>query len=543
MAAPIKLALEYVKQFWQRISFTQRMLVAALAAIMIMVFVVLMVWLGGTDYSVLYSNLSPEDANRVIRSLESQKIPFQLDQNGTVIKVPADKVHMTRIQIAGDNILAGTSIGLDYFDKVQMGATDFSQKVNYQRALQGELSRTIKEFPSVENAMVHLVLPRKSLFIEEQQKPSAAVVLKIAGDQRVEPKDVQAIVNMMIMSVEGLEKDKVSITDTNGRVLYHPEEEGSLYGLTKTQLEHKLAVQKNLERRVEEMLMPVIGVGKVIAKVNADIDFSQRKIYKKNFDPEKTVLIGESRAESSMQGTASIEGGIADPNFRGDGPTGTTSGQNSTTEQRTSNYEVDSEIQDIIGSVGGINRLTVAVIVDGSYTTNEEGESVFVPRNEEELNRIRQLVSNAVGFDTARGDTIEVSNIAFTSLDIPTDDSLGSVIADYALRFGKPMLNALLIFLFLMFVLRPVVMALIRPKVEGQLIEGLEGLPQTEERLALVEADDETLAAHAVVDKIEDIKAHALQMSEQNMEQAIGIIKSWLKESVENLAAPAKIAA
>ncbi len=544
MAGQFAAALDRIRGYWGGITVSQRMFVAGLALVMITVFIGLIVWMSRPELSPLYTNLGAEDANRVIKSLEAQNIPYRLEENGTAIMVPADRVHALRIGIAGDNILTGQGIGFEIFNDVKFGQTDFVQKLNYRRALEGELARTISEFPGVEGARVHLVIPNRSLFIEEQQLPSASVLLRVGGGRKIEPRDVQAIVNLVTMSVEGLDKSRVSVADSTGKVLFQPEEEGSLHGLTQTQLDHKLMLQSNLERRIEEMLMPVVGAGKVIAKVNADLDFSQRTIKKELYDPEKTVVRSEQRSESSTQGRAAIEGGVPDPNFRGDGPNGTTSDQNSSNETRTTNYEINKEEQNIVANVGEVNRLSVAVIVDGTYQPDENGKQVFVPRDPEDIKRIRQLVANAVGFDSARGDTIEVSNIAFGGIEQEDVQPVGAIIADYALRFGKPLLNALLIFLFLVLVVRPVVLALIRPKVEGALVEGLEGLPQTDERLALVEPDDEEVAAVAMLEKIEDIKAHSLQLSEQNMEQAMGIIKSWLKNpaAAEGTKVPAKAA-
>ncbi len=530
------------RNFWANISASQRLLIVGLATILVGVFFALLVWMGKPELSVLYSNLSSEDANRVLKSLEAQRIPFSLAENGTAIMVPADKVHALRIGLAGDNVLTGQGVGFEIFNEVNVGQTDFVQRLNYRRALEGELARTINEFPSVEAARVHLVLPHRSLFLEEQKTPSASVLLKLSGTGTMDKKDVQAIVNLVSMAVEGLDKAHIAIADTSGKVLFQPDMEGSLDGLTQTQYEHKVRMQQSLERRVEELLMPVIGAGRIIARVNADLDFSQRTIRKELYDPEVTVLRSEQRSEESSQGRANIESGVPDPNFRGDGPTGTASTTTSNRETRTNNFEINKEEHSIVPNVGEISRLSVAVIVDGSYEKNAEGVEVFVPRTEDEIKRIRQLVASAVGFDSARGDVIEVSNIAFGGVEIAEDQPVAMVIADYALRFGRPLLNAVLIFLFLVLVVRPVVLALVRPKVEGKMVEGLEGLPQNDEPLALIDDSDEAMAASIVLEKIEDIKAHTLQLSEQNMDQAIGIIKSWLKEKPTDAKVPAKAA-
>ncbi|MDR2160985.1 MAG: flagellar M-ring protein FliF [Desulfovibrio sp.] len=531
MPAVLNAAYQRIKLFWSGITVSQRLLVAGLAVGAVAVFIGLIVWMNRPEFSTLYSNLGPEDAGRVVKALDARKIPFRLEQNGTAVLVPADKVYEMRISLAGENILTGQGVGFEIFDQVNVGVTDFVQKLNYRRALEGELARTISEFPAVESARIHLVVPNRSLFLEDQQQPSASVLLKLSGSRKMEPRDVEAIVNLVTMSVEGLDKSRVSVADTSGKVLFQPEEEGSLDGLTRTQLDFKNRTQQTLERRIEELLMPVVGAGRVIARVNADMDFSRKTINKVLWDPDKTVLRSEHRSEESQQGNARLDSGVADPNFRGDGLTGNNSSQAGSRETRQSNFEINREEQSIISNIGDIDRLSVAVIVDGTYTAGEDGSQTFVPRSEEELRRIRQLVSNAVGFNSARGDTIEVSNIPFSGIDIPKPEAIAAIIADYALRFGKPLLNALLVFLFLILVVRPVILALIRPKVEGRMVEELEGLPQSDGRLALAEEDSDLAADTAILEKIEDIKAHALQLSEQNMDQALGIIKSWLKDS------------
>ncbi len=530
MPSFITTAVDKMQSFWRRISMSQRLLIGVLAAFTIASFFALVLWLNTPEYQVLYANLGPEDAGRVVKSLEAQKVEYKLGEGGAAILVPADKVYNLRMKIAGEGNIQGQGLGFEVFNDVKLGQTDFVQKINYQRALQGELARTLTAFPAVENARVHLVMPHRSLFIEEQQKPSASVVLKLAGGRKMDQKDVLAIVNLLTMSVEGLDKSRVSIADTSGKVLYQPNEEGALQ-MSSTQLEHKNMTQAGLERRIEEMLMPIVGAGKVLARVNADLDFSQRTIRRELYDPEKTVVRSERRSEESRQGRANLDAGVPETNFRGDGMGGTQSTSSSNRETRDTNYEINREEQSIVGQIGSLNRLTVAVVIDGTYEKNDKGQSVFVPRSDDELKRIKQLVAGAVGFDSARGDVVEVTSIPFSTAEQTIERNIGDVITDYTLRLGKPLLNALLVFLFLIMVVRPVVMALIRPKVEGEMLEGLEGLPVGEERLALVDGSDEAAEAMAVLEKIEDIKAHSIQLSEQNMEQALGIIRNWMKSA------------
>ena len=527
-----------IKELWAGMSIVQRALAAGGAVALLATVIGLSLWLNKPEYRVLYSNLGPEDASVVIKALQADKVQYRLVDGGATIMVPHEVVYDQRIKIAGEGALVGQGIGFEIFDKVKVGQTDFVQKINYTRALQGELARTISEFPSVDSARVHLVIPRRSLFVEERLSPSASVVLKLKRPSvKPDQKEITAVLNMMLMSVEGLDKKHISITDNGGKVLYQPEED-SLAGISTTQMEYRSQVQRNLERRIEEMLQPIFGPGRVIAKVNADMDFSQKTIRREFFDPEKTAVRSEQRSEESQQGRANLEAGAPDANFRGDGITGSVSDQNGTRETRTTNYEINKEEQQIVANVGDLRRLTVAVIIDGTYE-KVDGAWSFVPRKTEELERVRQLVSNAVGLDKGRGDLLEVSSAPFTDSEPPKDPNFADLLADYAERLGKPLLNALLAFLFLMLVVRPVVLALIRPKVEaGEMVEGLEGLPAAEEQIALYEALEEAAKGEEETQEeddemlfkdIEALKAHIFSLSDNHMEQVVMVVRGWMK--------------
>ena len=541
MPAFIMQFLDAVKNIWGRMSKLQRVSVVGGTVVITAAVIGLSIWASRPEYRVLYSNLSPEDAGVVIKALQTDKVLYQLTDGGKTIMVPKEFVYDQRIKIAGEGGLVGQGIGFEIFDKVKVGQTDFVQKINYTRALQGELSRTISEFPSVESARVHLVIPRRSLFVEDRQSPSASVVLKLnRPNLKPDQKEINAILNMILMAVEGLDKMHVSITDNGGKVLYQPEED-SIVGANTTQMEHRLQVQRDLERRIEEMLMPMYGPGRVIAKVNAEMDFSQKTIRREMFDPEKTAVRSEQRSEETQQGRANLEAGAPDVNFRADGVTGSVSAQNGSRETRTTNYEINKEEQQIVSNVGDLRRLTVAVLIDGTYEKSN-GEWAFVPRKAEELEQVRQLVSNAVGLDKTRGDSLEVSSAPFTDSEPPKDPNFAEMLSDYAERLGKPLLNALLAFLFLMLVVRPVVLALIRPKVEaGEMVEGLEGLPAAEEQLALYEALEEAAKTEEEEEEAEDddelifkdieaLKAHIVTLADNHMEQVVTLVRGWIKE-------------
>ncbi|GAB7079725.1 flagellar basal-body MS-ring/collar protein FliF [Megalodesulfovibrio paquesii] len=534
MANVLATTIERFKGFWGRTNLTQRVFLAGLAVAVVAAFIFMLAVLNQPNMKVLYSQLAPEDANRVVEILKADKVKYELADNGATVLVPEALVYDLRLKIAGEGAMVGQGVGFEIFDELKMGQTDFVQKINYQRALQGELSRTIMEFPEIEKARVHLVIPKKSLFIEEEAKPSASIVLQVRDGKKLEQKQVQSVVNLVAMAVEGLDKEKITVTDTRGQPLYAPSGEGTLEGLTTTQLNYKQTLERSYERRIEEMLAPVVGSGKVIAKVNADLDFSQRTVRKELWDPEKAVVRSEQRSEESTNGRANTESGIPEANFRGDGVAGAVSTQASNRETRTTNYEINKEEQNIVAPVGELNRLTVAVIVDGLYEKAEGAEEfTYVPRSAEEMQRFQELVRSAVGYDSARGDSVQVNDISFGGPEVEEKPSFTKMAFDLILRNMKTILSFVALVVFVMVVVRPVILALIRPSVTGEAVEGLEGLPEGEQRLALMEGDSEELEAMDAMRKIEDIKAHVMQLTEQNMEQAVGILRSWVKDLQE----------
>ncbi|KAB1443367.1 flagellar basal-body MS-ring/collar protein FliF [Pseudodesulfovibrio senegalensis] len=528
MPPALKELMNKATGFWADRTLSQRMLIAGLALSVIIAFILMIYWMNRPDWKVLYTKLYPEDANKVVSMLQQAKEPYKLSDNGQTIMVPADRVYELRLKIAGEGNLHGQGIGFEIFDEVKIGQTDFVQHINYQRALQGELARTISEFPMVEKARVHLVIPQKSLFIEDQVPPTASVILKLKDNGKLKPKEVNGVVNLIAMAVEGLDPKRITITDMQGRPLYIPEEDTGV-SMSNTQLEFKQNMERQMEMRLQELLTPVVGPGKVIARVNADLDFSQKTIRKETYDPDGSVVRSETRSEESTRGAASLAGGEPDVNFRGDGYTGSRTTQDSNRESRTTNFEINKQEENIVAPVGELQRLSVAVIVDGTYVANEEtGKMDYVPRSAEEMERIRELVSKAMGFDTLRGDAIEVSNISFGAPEDLDSQTLMRTMLEYAQRLGKPFLNGVLIFLFLILVVRPVIMALIRPRVAEQEVEEMAGLPGAE-RLALEEeeVDEELLDTSR---RLENAKAHAIQLSDENLDQAVRLLKNWLTQ-------------
>ncbi len=541
----LKQTFEKLIQYWSNRTNTQRVLLAGLALSTAAAFLVMIYFLNQPDMRVLYTRLAPEDAARVVELLKASKTPYELRDNGSTVLVPAEAVYEQRLKVAGEGVMHGQGVGFEIFDQLKVGQTDFVQRINYTRALQGELARTISEFPQVDKARVHLVLPQKSLFIEEQKQASASVVLTLKRGQKLDAKQLQGIVNLVSMSVEGLTPEHVTITDTTGQALYQPRADGGMAGMSTTQFEFKNTFESNLENRLEQLLTPIVGPGRALVKANVDLDFSQRTIRKELYDPNVSVVRSEQKNEESTSGTAAVDasgvtttprgGGAAVPNtnFRGEGYSGTESTQKSNRANSTTNYEINKEEQNVVTPVGDLKRQSIAVIVDGTYEKVEgKNTYTFVPRKPEELERIKQVVARAAGLDPSRGDEVQVSSFEFGAPDGSGEPSLMQTMLEYAQRLGKPFLNGLLLFLFLILVVRPVVLALIRPRVTEEEIETLERLPEGEARLALAEASEEGGEAPMLesAKQFELAKNLALQLFEENMEQSMTVLKSWLKQ-------------
>lgn len=519
-------------EFWANRSSAQRVMMGGLLATLVLIFFGLVFWLNQEDYRVLYSQLYQEDAASVIEYLKKEKIPYQISESGSTILVPADQVYEARLKLAGEGSLHGQGIGFEIFDTNAIGQTNFVQDINYQRALQGELSRTITELPEVESARVHLVLPNKSLFIEEQAPPSAAIMLSLKGGRNLTSQQVQAIVNLVTTSVESLTAEHVTVADNRGKVLYEPKANAELGGLSSTQMEYQQGLQRSLEQRIEQLLLPIVGPGRVIARVNADLDFNRTTIRKEIFDPKSAVVRSEVKSEEENRGSANVDGGAPDPKYQGENDklaSGTS--QESARTTSTTNFDINKEEQQIVAQIGAVKRLSVAVLVDGKYTKQADGSSVFEPLTEDQLNQIRQLTQRAVGFDDARGDAIEVSSVSFGDPGLEAQVPLLDVTSKYFHLLGKPLLNTLVTLLFLVFVLRPLVLAMIKPKVTETTAQTAGELGAAQERMALTEGmSEEDLEAMDTVKRIENAKFLAQQLVEQNMDQAVMIMRQWLAE-------------
>ncbi|KJU87717.1 flagellar MS-ring protein [Candidatus Magnetobacterium bavaricum] len=428
-------------------------------------------WSQAPNYQVLFANLSESDAGSIVNKLQELKEPYKLTSN--TILVHSDRVYDLRLKLAAQGLPQGGGIGFEVFDKTNFQITDFMQKLNYRRALEGELSRTILSLTEIDRARVHLAIPEKSLFIKEQEPPTASILVALKQGRTLSQSQVQGIVHLVSSSVEGLNPKNVTIVDNKGELLTKPVDD--FVGLTATQLEYQKKFERDIETRIKDILEPVIGKSKVQARVAADIDFSRTDKTEEKFDPESQVARSEqsTKEKSTTMGPAGVPG--VQSNLPGKATAQAQGSQTQAQKQsETINYEISKVTNHTQGQFGTVKKLSAAVLVDGIYTASKadakdakgapaDKDVKYTARADEEIKRYEELVKKAIGFTVERGDQVAVINMQFEPeakevIPPPQRDYVqdGILVAKYL----APLVVALL---FLLFVVRPIIKTLTTP--------------------------------------------------------------------------------
>ncbi|MBZ0198619.1 MAG: flagellar M-ring protein FliF [Ignavibacteriaceae bacterium] len=390
--------LEAVFSIFNKLTMQQKMLIGGVVALTVAILGVLMLFLNEPNYTVLYSNLAEEDASKVVDQLNNEKVPFKLDDNGRTIKVPKEKVYEVRLSLAGKGIPSSGVLGYELFDKSSMGMSEFMQKLNYKRALEGELSRTIMQQNGVEGVRVHLVFPEKSVFKDEQKPPTASVVLKLKNGLTLSKSNVSAIVNLISSSVEGLAPEKVSLLDTRGRLLSKENNEDPLAVSSSKQYEIKQSVEEYLVQKAQRIMDNVVGYGNSIIQVNAELNFDQVEKTMETYDPDSQVAVSEQSTKSENAGRTSSDSTAQ------------------TTEVSTTNYEISKTVQRVVEGTGTIKKLSVAAVINDVGKEVKKGnviETVFEPRPADQMKKLEEIIRNAVGINGERNDQFSLVNISF----------------------------------------------------------------------------------------------------------------------------------
>ena len=388
--------IQQIRTLLEQLSVGQRVALFTILIGVVSAIIALSLWANRPEYALLYSDLAPEDANEIVVILRDDGVPYRLGAGGTTVYVPTDRVSEYRLTFAASGVATGSVTGFELFDEQRMGMTTFMQRVNYQRALEGELVRTINQMEEVRLSRVHLVIPEKKFF-EEEELATASVILHLEHGAYLPPKRVNGIAVMVANSVPNLHVDKVSIVDATGKLLTEVIREGEEAPIGSRNWEIRRSVEESLQGKVQDLLDDVLGPGSSIIKVSADLNFEQLERTSETYGTEEAAVLSEERNIEQYTGMDTASRNI---------------------EQTVTNYELDKTLEHFVASSGEIRRLTVAVLVDGSYDIGDgEGEPIYTARPQQDLDRIGGLVASALGIDPARGDQVTVETMQFDRKD------------------------------------------------------------------------------------------------------------------------------
>ena len=520
--------LDFLRQLGERFNqLSQGKKVAALSlvALALASLVVMSLWLKSPDYQLLYANLSNEDAGAVIEKLKSQKVPYEITNNGRTIRVASDMIHEVRLQLASEGLPEGSDVGLEIFEDTPLGMTDFIQKLNFQRALQGELTRTINSLDAVSQARVHLVIPKDNLFRKEKPKGKASVTLKIKSGKSLSEGQIQGIVHLVSASVGSIQASDVVIVDLKGNLLSGDKESSREAMVSASNFKHKLRVEKELQAKIIKMLEEALGTGNIIAKVSTDLDFEQVERTEEIFDPDSQVVRSENQISESSTG-ATPPGGI--PGVQGlvpNGEDGTGAAGQAAQRNKSNalfNYEINKVVKRVSKPVGEITKLSVAVMIDGTFTGDPPE---YKPRTQEEMDKYLEIVKSAVGFDQERGDVIKVENIQFdrSQFDEEKEALAQAEQIEMAIEIGKLVVGLIFLILFFTRVIRPII-TWMTTTVEVVPEAGQLGAAEMEE------VDEEKRRLTETASEATHIREAVADFVANDPKYTAGVIRKWMRE-------------
>jgi flagellar M-ring protein FliF len=493
------------------------------------------------NMELLYSDLSNTDSASIAGALEEAGVEYNVHEDGSRIMVSGDEVGRARLLLAKEGLPNGGSMGYEIFDKKSgFGTTNFVQNINQVRALEGELSRTISSMEAVKSARIHLVLPQRELFSRENRKSSASVFLGLHNGAFLDREQVLSIQSLVSSAVPQLTPDNVSVVDSNGNLLARNDEQGLMGGKSD---EMKINHEARMVEAIEDIVGRIVGYGKVRANVTADLSFDHVVINEELYDPETQVVRSATAIEDSSMERAAPSGDVSVrnnlPGIAGDLLVEPKPSNEASRIEETTNYEISKTIRNVVREIGEVQKLSVAVLVDGTYSTDEEGTKTYVPRTEEELDKIKDLVKSAVGYDEARGDSIEVINMQFVEIDAGEsaiiEDKLFGFEKSDLLDAAEIIVVAIMVILVILLVLQPMLARILSPEqaldsdleadlLSGQMKPALEGPESSAEDFVPPDADEE--------DSLVDMNAVEGKVKASSVKKVEDIVSNYPKETV-----------
>ncbi len=562
--------IEQIYKIFKELPLSRKIAIGILIFLMIAGFTAMFIWANKTEYKPAYTELTEDDAAAVVAKIKELKIPYKIKGGGSIVMVPASKVYDVRLDLAKDGIPKGPGVGYEIFDKTDFGTSEFVQKINRKRALQGELSRTIMAFDEVKNAKVMIVLPKDSVFVEETKPPSASILLELRSD--LDEEKVAAIAHLVASSIQDLTPKRVTIVDTAGRILFEgkSEEEKARIkakNLADAQYNYKVRFEANLAERIQTMLERIVGKDKAIVRVTAEMDFSAKNVDEEIYDPleRETKFIRSEKNLAEASTTSVPQQGIpssVNPVVPKGGQAGLNGVQKVNKKDDTINYELSRRTSKIVKPMAVLSRLSVAAVVDGKYQykTDKDGNKVrtYVPRSKAEMQQFSDLVAKAMGYDQSRQDQVSMECFPFASIgEIGKPEKKLTGWRMVQKEYGRTIANILLVLLVFLFVIVPIMKTVKEVKSsseqaalpDSEELDLIEDKEEEEFNFANMSADEqkEFLDSMPAEEKEEFIKnmSHAERMSylanlepsqkaafyaEQDIEKTCNIIKGWLSE-------------
>lgn len=465
-------AIEQTVKMYREMPLSRKLAIGVLVLLMLGGFAAMFIWANRTDYRAAYTGLSQEDAAEVVARLKENNVPYRYEGNGSIILVPESQVYDVRLTLAKDGIPKGSGVGYEIFDQTEFGTTEFVQKINRKRALQGELARTIRAFDEVKDARVMIVLPKDSVFVEETKQPSASILLELRSD--LDEEKVAAVAHLVASSIEDLTPKRITIVDTAGRILFEgksEEEQARIKAnnLAEAQYSYKVRFESTIADRIQTMLERIVGKDKAIVRVTAEMDFSTSNMNEEIYDPferettfvrSKKILEEASQNLDTARGEPSSVNPVVPP---GGGSAAGQGGLSVSKKNDTVNYELSRRTLQTVKPMAVLDRLSVAAVVDGNYElkTDENGNRArsYVPRTPEEMKQFNDIVVKAMGYNEARQDQVSVECFPFASIGDMDGQGEPEPTGWRAIQkeYGRLIANVLLVLLLFLFVIRPLV--------------------------------------------------------------------------------------
>jgi flagellar M-ring protein FliF len=494
-------------------------------------------WSRQPDYRILFANFTDRDGGAIVASLQQMNVPYKYAEGGAAILVPAEQVHDARLKLAAQGLPKGGIVGFELMENQKLGISQFLEQINFQRALEGELARSIQSVAAVQGARIHLALPKSSVFVRDQQKPTASVLLNLHPGRTLDRQQVSAMVHLIASSVPDLPAKNVTVVDQEGNLLSEPSEGTKSNGLDPSQLKYVHQLQQSIVKRVESIITPLVGAGNVRAEATADIDFSQSEqaaeSYKPNQGTNQPAVRSQQTSETSNSaGAGGVPGALSNqapapataPLTAAPAAAGAAASSNSQRDS-TTNYELDKTIRYVQHPMGGIKRLSVAVVVNYRSKAGKDGKPAALPLTDAEKNQISDLVKEAMGFNKERGDSINVVNSPFVGVEKEVLPELAlwqrPALIDMARETGKYLIAAIMLGWLYFSLLRP----LLR-KISAGIAPSPAVAAEPAEEDAIVHLKAASLQAPE--ERKPDHLETARQLARDDPKIVANIVKSWV---------------